>query len=88
MMKNPSPTPPEESGQLSILIPAITVIPYCELKRKSDKALVLFARDMAEYMQSEKPGVWAIAKVNYQAIEEILNQREKARKVEQLSFVA
>jgi hypothetical protein len=42
---------------------------------------------MARYMASGKSGQWAIAKINFQMIKEILIQR-KTRKVEQLSFVA
>jgi hypothetical protein len=87
MMKNPSPTPPGEPGKLSILIPAVIVLSYCDLKRKSDRDLESISREMAKYMASGKSGQWAIAKINFQMIKEILIQR-KTRKVEQLSFVA
>jgi hypothetical protein len=85
-MRNPSPSP-VESGKLSILIPAIVVIHYYDLKRKSDKELISISREMAAFMKSTKSGVWAVAKINFLAIKEILIEREKARKVE-LSFVA
>jgi hypothetical protein len=85
MMKTPSLNGKQK---VSILIPAITVIPFSDLKRKNDKELFLIAKEMAEYMDPGKAaGLWAVAKVNFQAIEAILNQRGKSCS-KQLSLIS
>jgi hypothetical protein len=53
------------------------IIPYYDLKKKNDKELISIAREMAEYLTSGKPGIWAVAKINILAIEEILKSREE-----------
>jgi hypothetical protein len=78
----------QQTPKFSVLIPALTVIPYCDLKKKTIKQLIILKQEMVKFMESNKSGIWAVASVNYFKIEYELNRREKARNVKQLSFVA